>query len=71
MELDRLKTLRPSLLEHLRTSLENHKIDISAEVKHEVGSKKAYTNSDKFKVMMEKNPSLIELKDRLGLDPEI
>lgn len=71
LELDRFKTLKPSILEHLRKSLENSNIDILAEVKHEVGTKKAYTNSDKFKVMMEKNPSLAELKDRLGLDPDI
>jgi len=71
LELDRFKTLRPPLLDHLRKSLENHAIDITAEVKHEVGTKKAYTNSDKFKVMIKKNPALAELKDRLGLDPDI
>jgi len=71
LELDRLKTLKPSLVEHLRSSLSNYNIDIFEEVKQEVGSNKAYTNSDKFKVMIEKNPALAELKDRLGLDPDI
>lgn len=71
LELDRLNTLKPSLLGYLRTSLKNDNIDIFAEIKQEVATQKAYTNSDKFKVMMEKNPSLAELKDRLGLDPDI
>ncbi len=71
LELDRIKMLRTTLLAHLRKSLKNYAIDIFAVVKQEVGTKKAYTNSDKFRVMMEKNPSLVELKDRLGLDPDI
>jgi DNA polymerase-3 subunit gamma/tau len=71
LELDRFKSLRPPLLDHLRRSLENHSIEITAEVRHEVGTKKAYTNSDKFKVMIDKNPALAELKDRLGLDPDV
>ena len=71
LELDRLKTLKHSLLAHLRNSLENDAIDIFAEVKQETGAKKAYTSADKFKVMMDKNPNLVELKNRLGLDPDI
>ena len=71
LELDRFKTLKPSILGHLRKSLQNDSIDILVTVKHEVDTKKVYTNSDKFKVMMEKNPSLAELKDRLGLDTNI
>ena len=71
LELDRLNTLRPSLLEHLRKSLDNYNIDIFAEIKQEIATQKAYTNSEKFEAMTKKNPSLLELKDRLGLDPDI
>jgi DNA polymerase-3 subunit gamma/tau len=29
-----------------------------------------YTSRDKFEYLLEKNPALREMKDRLGLDPD-
>jgi hypothetical protein len=36
----------------------------------DVQSRRAYTASDKFKLMLEKNPALIKLKQQFGLDLE-
>jgi DNA polymerase III subunit gamma/tau len=33
-------------------------------------SKRIYTNKDKFNYLAEKNPNLIELKNKLGLDTD-
>ena len=71
IEIDGLNKIKSDLVNYLRTHLKNDFIDIIADVKEEEVQKKAYTNSDKFEVMMKKQPALKVLKDRLGLDPDI
>lgn len=65
-----LQSIRTPLTEFLRARLGNDSINVISQVK-EVHSKKiAYTNKEKFDHLAEKNPILLELKERLGLDPD-
>lgn len=65
-----LQSIRTPLTEFLRSRLGNDSINVISQVT-EVHSKKiAYTNKEKFDHLAEKNPILIELKERLGLDPD-
>jgi hypothetical protein len=41
-----------------------------SEIKIEAGKKVIYTSREKFDYLVEKNPVLKELKDRLGLDTD-
>ena len=70
IEMDAIKDIKLELVNFLRKQLGNDFIDVVAHVNEEKTVKKAYTNSDKFQVMLDKQPILKELKDRLGLDPD-
>lgn len=66
-----LNTIKSEALTFLREKLSNHTILLSGKFA-EVGEEKKvlYTNREKFDHLMEKNPKLKELKDRLGLDSD-
>ncbi|MCU0356763.1 MAG: hypothetical protein MUE95_04225 [Cyclobacteriaceae bacterium] len=65
-----LNSFRQDLLEQIREQLGNNTIQITGELRMEESQQIAYTNREKFSRMAEKNPSLMELKERLGLDPD-
>lgn len=65
-----LNDLKSDLMQYIRESLNNHTIQISGELKSNDTKKVIYTNREKFEHLAEKNPNLILLKDRLGLDPD-
>ena len=70
VEINILKKHEEELLTHLRKELNNSLISINhvqEEVKEE---ENLYTDMDKFNDMAKRNPVLLKLKDRLGLDPE-
>jgi hypothetical protein len=56
------------LIQYLRTELKNDHISLKREVSKVAEVKKLYTSKDIFDHMVKQNPSLQELKDRLGLD---
>jgi len=57
------------LINYLRKELRNNKISLSIKIqKQEEVTRKVFTAADKFKMMAEKNPALIDLKKKLGLD---
>jgi DNA polymerase-3 subunit gamma/tau len=68
---EELEIEKTTLQEHLRKSLNNYKIAIQTVVNKEEAKKKAYTASEKFKKMADKNPHLNTLKDQLGLEINI
>ncbi|MDH5476523.1 MAG: hypothetical protein OEX22_12575 [Cyclobacteriaceae bacterium] len=70
LEIDAIDGVKQELVSFLRKTLNNDFIDVVADVNEEKTVVKAYTNADKFKVMMDKQPVLKELKDRLGLDAD-
>jgi DNA polymerase-3 subunit gamma/tau len=58
------------LLNYLRTILQNDFIKVKTEMSEEIKSDIPYTPKDKFNKMVEENPSLKILQQKLGLDPE-
>lgn len=66
-----LNNLRIELSAFVREQLKNNSIQIVGYLKvEEEGKKMIYTNRDKFDFLLDKNPMLRELKDRLGLDTD-
>lgn len=64
-----LNNVRSELGAFLRERLRNGTIQVMGEFVKEGEAKKIiYTNREKFDYLVEKNPVLRELKDRLGLD---
>ncbi len=56
------------LLNFLRTALKNFDLQIVAKRAENVGTKRIYTNKDKYAYMVEKNPQLEEMRRRFNLD---
>lgn len=66
-----LDEIRLELLTFLRDRLGNDSIQLAGEIKAVSDSKKVlYTNKEKLDHLMEKNPLVRELKDKLGLDTD-
>jgi hypothetical protein len=65
-----LNTLKGDMITFLRQNLQNKSIMISGELREEETRKIIYTNREKFAYLLEKNPVLKELKERLGLDTD-
>jgi hypothetical protein len=58
------------ILKYLRNKLDNDKIEIITKITEGKRSNIPYTNKDKFKKMLNENPSLEKLKIKLGLDAD-
>jgi len=65
-----LNSTKASLLDFSRKELNNYDIDLHDTIKESIVETKHLTNKDKFLQMVEKNPVLGELRERLGLDIE-
>ena len=69
VQLDSFEELKTELMYYLRQNLSNPDLKITVEVKkQENDSKRLYTDQDKLNFLIEKNPIVKELKDKLGLD---
>lgn len=62
-----LRAEKPELLGHLRRELGDPGLELDV-VKEEVKLKPRYTAMDRFKLMAERNPALLTLRDEMGLD---
>ena len=65
-----LANLRTDLTGYVRDKLKNQSIQIVGESREAEQRKVIYTNREKFDYLVQKNPVLRELKDRLGLDTD-
>lgn len=63
--LDKFET---ELIVYLRAELNNDHISLKREVSQVAEVNKLYTSKDIFDHMVQQNPALQELKDKLGLD---
>ncbi len=62
---------KPALFKHLKISLKNAHLALEIAFKKDDNIQvKAFTASDKYKVMMEKNPALVDLSRLFDLDLE-
>lgn len=65
-----LVNIKSELAAFLRETLKNSTIVVVGELKEQEDRKVIYTNREKFDYLVNKNPMLKELKDRLGLDTD-
>jgi hypothetical protein len=65
-----LNNVKAELTTFLREKLKNSSILVAGELKESEDKKMMYTSRDKFEYLLEKNPALKEMKERLGLDPD-
>jgi DNA polymerase-3 subunit gamma/tau len=65
-----LSNFRTDLIAYLRSNLKNNTIMVVGELKESEEKQMLYTPRDKFEYLIEKNPLLKEMRDRLGLDPD-
>lgn len=65
-----LANFKSDLVTYLREQLRNNSINVIGEMKEAEEKQMLYTPRDKFEFLMEKNPILKTLRDRLGLDPD-
>ena len=70
LTLNNLEKEKQDMLDELRTLVNNKQMQLEIKVSKVVGEIKAYKPADKFKLMADKNPSLLELKKRFDLDIE-
>jgi len=62
--------IKQDMLDAFRNLLSNKQTQLEIKVSEIIGEVKAYKPGDKFKLMAEKNPALLELKKRFDLDIE-
>ena len=67
---DIMERFRMELVGYLRKKLNNDDIKLSTTIVEEEVSKKLYTSQDKLNYLIEKNPKILELQKRLGLDTD-
>lgn len=70
LETSILERLEQNIVQHFRKSLKNTLILLKRDVSEQEKSRKLYTSKEKYDYMVEQNPALKDLKDRLGLDFE-
>ncbi|MFP4505428.1 MAG: DNA polymerase III subunit gamma/tau [Cyclobacteriaceae bacterium] len=70
LQVDKVEEVRIELIQYLRRELHNNRINITAELVKEEKGRRLYTASEKLAYLMEKNPQVRLLKEKLGLDPD-
>jgi DNA polymerase-3 subunit gamma/tau len=65
-----LQGLKADLVSYLRAKNNNSTLQVEGEMQQNNIKRKAYTNKEKFDYLLEKNPLLKELQEKLGLDPD-
>ncbi len=65
-----LQGMKPDLVTYLREKINNSTLLVEGEMQTNNTKRKAYTNKEKFEYLVEKNPLLKELQEKLGLDPD-
>jgi len=65
-----LQGIKSDLVGYLREKLNNSSLQVEGEMQQNNTKRKAYTNKEKFEYLVEKNPQLKELQEKLGLDPD-
>lgn len=65
-----LNNIKSELTTYLREQLKNTSILVIGELTETDDKKMMYTSRDKFEFLVEKNPALKEMKERLGLDTD-
>jgi DNA polymerase-3 subunit gamma/tau len=67
-QIDGFEPMKQDFLDHVRKALNNQTITMRMEEKLADPTKRAYSPSEKFETMLLKNPALLTLKNRLGME---
>lgn len=59
---------KADLLKYLRTQLKNSQIDLDLVIDKSKEPQGVYTDADKYKKLVEKNPKIEELRKKFGLN---
>jgi len=70
-QVEQLNENRSTLLEALRTELNNFSIELETPVEEGAVKKKAYTSKEIYQNMVDQNPHVEELRLKLGLDLDV
>lgn len=65
-----VQSAEQGLLNHLRKTLRNSLIHITYKISENQEERRPYTSTEIFAAMARKNPTLLKLRDELGLDTE-
>ena len=65
-----LNNFKNDLITYLRENLRNNSIMVVGELRETEEKQMLYTPRDKFEFLLEKNPLLKTMRDKLGLDPD-
>lgn len=65
-----LQSMKTDLVSYLRESLSNNSLQLRSLMFEVAANKMIYTNKEKFEAMAQKNPLLLEMRDKFGLDPD-
>jgi DNA polymerase-3 subunit gamma/tau len=68
IQMDTLAQLKQELASFLRQRLRNALIQIVSEIVESSTERRPYTAQEKFEYLAKKNPALLELRDKLGLE---
>lgn len=63
-----VRQIKPELVNWLRKELRNSSIELVQVIEKMESVRNMFSDSEKLKMMMEKNPELMELKQRFNLD---
>ncbi|WP_321436676.1 DNA polymerase III subunit gamma/tau [uncultured Bacteroides sp.] len=63
-----ITTMIPKIQNYLRTQLHNSKVTMNVRVSDAQETVRAYSRVERFKMMAQKNPDLMKLKDTFGLE---
>ena len=67
-QVDGFEPMKQDFLDFVRKALNNQNITIRMQEKAADPTKRAYSPSEKFETMLIKNPALLNLKNRLGME---
>ena len=67
---DAFKQYGKAVMDHMRQTLHNSKLQLTVHVTEQQNTKRAYTSEEKYKVLLEKNEALANLKTALSLQLE-
>jgi DNA polymerase-3 subunit gamma/tau len=68
VQLNQIEVIKVDLVNYLREHLVNYAITFATPVKKNESKKHIYTDEERYKAMVEKNPLLEELRKKLDLD---
>lgn len=65
---EEVRQVKPDLVNWLRTELKNSEIELITRIERIETERVIFSDSEKLKIMIEKNPELLELRQRFNLD---